>query len=51
MIIKKTDKIFLAGHTGLVGRAVFRKLQDKGFKKVIIKKKKSVRFNKSKKNI
>tara|TARA_B100000787_G_scaffold157200_1_gene133823 strand:+ start:1648 stop:2595 length:948 start_codon:yes stop_codon:yes gene_type:complete len=39
MIIKKTDKIFLAGHTGLVGRAVLRKLHIKGFKKVIIKKK------------
>lgn len=49
MIIKKTDKIFLAGHTGLVGRAVFRKLQDKGFKKVIIKKKNQLDLTNQKK--
>ena len=39
MIIKKTDKIYLAGHTGLVGKAVFKKLKEKGFKKIIVKKK------------
>lgn len=39
MIIKKTDKIYLAGHTGLVGKAVFKKLKAKGFKKIIVKKK------------
>ena len=39
MIIKKTDKIYLAGHTGLVGKAVFKKLKEKGFKKIIVRKK------------
>ena len=39
MIIKKTDKIYLAGHTGLVGKAVFKKLKAKGFKKIIVRKK------------
>ena len=28
-MIKKNDKIFLAGHNGLVGSAVLRKLKDK----------------------
>ena len=39
MIIKKTDKIYLAGHTGLFGKAFFKKLKAKGFKKIIVKKK------------
>ena len=39
MLIKKTDKIYLAGHTGLVGKAVFKKLKEKGFKKIIVRKK------------
>ena len=39
MIIKKTDKIYLAGHTGLVGKAVLKKLKDKGFRKIIVRKK------------
>ena len=33
--IKKNDKIFLAGHNGLVGSAVLNKLNENGFKKVI----------------
>ena len=32
-MIKKTDKIFVAGHNGLVGSAIVRKLKQKGFKK------------------
>ena len=32
---KKTDKIFVAGHKGLVGSAIVRKLRLKGFKKII----------------
>ena len=39
MIIKKTDKIYLAGHTGLVGKAVLKKLKEKGFGKIIVRKK------------
>ena len=39
MIIKKTDKIYLAGHTGLVGKAVLKKLKEKGFRKIIVRKK------------
>ena len=35
-MIKKTDKIFVAGHKGLVGSAIVRKLKSKGFKKIIL---------------
>ena len=35
-MIKKNDKIFLAGHNGLVGSAVLRKLKDSNFKNIII---------------
>ena len=30
-IISKNDKIFLAGHKGLVGSAVYQKLKDFGY--------------------
>ena len=49
MIIKKTDKIYLAGHTGLVGKAVFKKLKEKGFKKIIVRKKKQLDLKNQKK--
>ena len=29
------SKIYLAGHNGLVGSAILRKLKDKGFKKIL----------------
>ena len=34
-MIKKNSKIYLAGHTGLVGSAILRKLKSKGYKNVI----------------
>ena len=34
MLSNKYSKIFLAGHTGLVGSAILRKLNDLGFKKI-----------------
>ena len=49
MIIKKTDKIYLAGHTGLVGKAVLKKLKEKGFKKIKVKKKKQLDLKNQKK--
>ncbi len=30
-------KVFLAGHNGLVGRAIYKKLKEKGYKKIITK--------------
>ena len=35
-IISKNDKIFLAGHKGLVGSAVYQKLKDFGYKNIIV---------------
>ena len=36
MKIKKDDKIFVAGHNGLVGSAILRKLKKKGYKKLLV---------------
>ena len=33
--INKTDKIFVAGHRGLVGSAIVRNLESKGYKNII----------------
>lgn len=38
-MINKNSRIFLAGHTGLVGSAVFRILKENGYKKILIKSK------------
>lgn len=40
--MNKTDKIYIAGHTGLVGSAVVYKLQKAGYKNLIIKTKKEL---------
>ena len=34
-MIKSNSRIFLAGHNGLVGSAVYRKLKTKGYKNII----------------
>ena len=39
-MIKKTDKIFVAGHKGLIGSAIIRKLKVKGYKNIITIEKK-----------
>ena len=41
-MIKKKDKIFLAGHQGLVGSAILRLLKKKGYKKIITEPKKKL---------
>lgn len=33
--MRKNSRIYLAGHTGLLGSAIFRKLKDKGFSNII----------------
>ena len=48
-MIKKTDKIFVAGHKGLIGSAIIRKLKSLGYKKIItIDKKKLNLINQTK---
>ena len=40
-MIKNTDKVFVAGHKGLIGSAIVRKLKSKGYKNILtIEKKK-----------
>ena len=34
--MKKTDKIFIAGHNGLVGSSIFNLLKKKGYKNLIV---------------
>ena len=34
-MIEKNSKIFVAGHNGLVGSAIVRKLKEKGFKNIL----------------
>ena len=33
--MKKTDKIYVAGHRGLVGSAIVRSLREKGYSNVV----------------
>jgi GDP-L-fucose synthase len=42
MIIKKNDKIFVAGHNGLVGSSIVRELTLNGFKKILTKSRKDL---------
>ena len=35
-MIKYNSRIFIAGHKGLVGSAIYRKLKEKGYKNLII---------------
>ena len=41
-MIRKKDKIFLAGHNGLVGSAIYRMLKKRGFKNIITQSKKKL---------
>ena len=43
-MINKKSKIFIAGHKGMVGSAVLRKLKSKGFSKIIFSEKKKFKF-------
>ena len=42
MKINKKDKIFLAGHNGMVGSSIFKKLKENGYKDVITISKKNL---------
>ena len=41
-MINKNSKLFVAGHNGLVGSAILRKLREKGYKNLIYKNRKSL---------
>ena len=41
-MINKKSKIYIAGHKGMVGSAILRKLKSKGFTKLIFSEKKSI---------
>ena len=41
-MISKKSKIFVAGHKGMVGSAIIRKLQKKGFSRIIFADKKKL---------
>ena len=41
-MINKNSKIFIAGHNGMVGSAIFKKLINKGYKKIITATKKKL---------
>lgn len=40
--MNKKNKIYLAGHTGLVGSAIYKKLQQKGYKNIITRTRKQL---------
>ena len=41
-MINKNSKIFVAGHNGLVGSAIVKKLKQKGYKKILTVEKSSL---------
>jgi GDP-L-fucose synthase len=38
MIMKKADKIYVAGHRGMVGSAIVRKLESEGYQHIIVRR-------------
>ena len=47
MSISKNSKIFLAGHNGMVGSAIYRKLKNNGYSNIIVQSKKKIEFIRS----
>ena len=43
-MINKKSKIFVAGHKGMVGSAIIRKLKKRGFSNIIFAEKKKIKF-------
>ena len=50
-MISKNDPIYVAGHTGLVGSAVLRKLKNYGYTRIITASRKELDLTDQKKNI
>ena len=49
-MISKSSNIFLAGHNGMVGSAIFNRLNKDGYKNIIVVSKKKIKFTRSKKS-
>ena len=49
LYVKKSDRIFLAGHNGLVGRSVLKKLKIDGYENIVTSSKKSLNLLNQKK--
>ena len=41
-MLNKNSKIFIAGHNGLVGNAVYRNLKSKNYKNILVQNKSSL---------
>jgi len=41
-MISRKSKIFVAGHNGLVGSAIVRRLKEKGFKNILVESRKKL---------
>ena len=50
-MISKNSKIYVAGHKGLVGSAVLRRLKAQGFKNILTASRKKLDLKDQKKNI
>ena len=48
-MLNKESKIYLAGHTGLVGSAIFRRLKNLGYKNIITRTRRQLDLNNKKK--
>ena len=48
-MISVNSKIYVAGHNGLVGSAIIRKLKEKGYKKIITSNRSSLDLTDQKK--
>ena len=40
--MNKSDKMYVAGHTGMVGSAILRKLQDEGYSNILVRSSKEI---------
>ena len=42
MIVSKKHRIYLAGHNGMVGSTIYKKLLEKGFKNIVTQNKENL---------
>ena len=47
-MISKKSKIFLAGHKGMVGSAIFKKLKENGYKNILLRSRRELDLLKQK---